>query len=297
MLLNDIFNDYLYFIKVNRSFGTWDAENDAIQRFLRFSELKNITSSEDITRDLLIDFVAHCKSRNNCNKTINKSLASIKRAFNYSKVNNKDLFDYPNLIETKRHYDFLSDYKINKLLKHLDSLLNTELNIRNKLIIMLLLDTGVRISELLDIQLKNINIKYNYILLKHTKRHRERYVFFTNNTKIILKNYIKNYCKKENIYLFFNNKAHTKMVYSTAIEIFKKIKAECNFRKFYPHMLRHTNATVLATGGLNVFDLKNLLGHASTTTTQVYVHNDKKMLAKKYKRAFIKGNADNNYNK
>lgn len=163
--------------------------------------------------------------------------------------------------------------------------------------IMLLIDTGARISELLDIQFKYINIKYNYILLKHTKRHRERIVFFTNNTKKILQNYIKNYCDITNNYLFIGRKKGSKIAYTTVETIFKNIKDECHFKKFSPHMLRHTNATILASGGLNEFDLKTLLGHASSTTTQVYVHNNKKMLAKKFKRAFLKGNSDNNYNK
>lgn len=297
MLLIKVINDYLYFVKVNRTFGTWDSENDAANRFIRFFELKNITLTKEIKKDLLIDFVAWCKSKNNCNKTINKSIAVLRRSFKYSNIENKDLFNYPNLIEEKKHFEYLSDYKINKLLNYLDSLKNNELNVRNKLIILLLLDTGVRISELLDIQLKNINVKYNCILLKHTKKHRERIVFFTDKTKELLKKYVKFYCEKENIYLFYNKKEHTKMVYSTVITMFNKVKASCNFKKFSPHMLRHTNATILAYGGMNEFDLMNLLGHASATTTQVYVHNNSKLLAKKYKQAFLKGNKDNNYNK
>lgn len=296
MLLIKVINDYLYFVKINKAEGTYLAENDNLIRVLKYIKSKNINDSEEINKNVIIDFVKTCKDNNNCNKTINKSIASLRRSFKYSNIQNNDLFNYPNLIEEKKHFDFLSDYKINKLLLYLDNLDNNFINDKIVIIIKLLLETGSRISELLDIKLKNIDFKNNCVKLEHTKRHKQRYVFFTEPTKIQLKNYIKSYCKKENIYLFYNEKTKSKIVYSTIINYFVKIKKECKFRSFHPHMLRHTNATILASGGLNEFDLMTLLGHSSVATTQVYIHNNKKMLAKKFKHAFKKGNEDNNYN-
>ncbi|MEM0015521.1 MAG: tyrosine-type recombinase/integrase [Saccharolobus sp.] len=133
---------------------------------------------------------------------------------------------------------------------------------RDKLIIRLLLDTGLRANELLSIKIKDIDIDNNMIRVRNTKNGEERVVFFTDNTKQILKKYIR------------GKNLDDKLFYITYDALYRKLKrlGEKVGIDLRPHVLRHTFATLSLKRGMNLITLQKLLGHKDLKTTQIYTH-------------------------
>ncbi|MEM0363419.1 MAG: tyrosine-type recombinase/integrase [Saccharolobus sp.] len=133
---------------------------------------------------------------------------------------------------------------------------------RDKLIIRLLLDTGLRANELLSIKIKDIDIDNNMIRVRNTKNGEERVVFFTDNTKQILKKYIR------------GKNPDDKLFYITYDALYRKLKrlGEKVGIDLRPHVLRHTFATLSLKRGMNLITLQKLLGHKDIKTTQIYTH-------------------------
>lgn len=152
------------------------------------------------------------------------------------------------------------------------------MSIQNRLIIMLLLDTGVRRNELLHIELKNIDLINNRILLTETKTKKDRYVFFRDETKY---KYIIPYMKtiSSSKYLF-------NISSNGFMSLFERIKKRLNFSKFHAHMLRHTHATLLLKNNANLELIRILLGHSNLNTTKKYLHSNLDMLSLMYKQSF-----------
>ncbi|MEM4884629.1 MAG: tyrosine-type recombinase/integrase [Saccharolobus sp.] len=133
---------------------------------------------------------------------------------------------------------------------------------RDKLIIRLLLDTGLRANELLSIKIKDIDIDNNMIRVRNNKNGEERVVFFTDNTKQILKKYIR------------GKNLDDKLFYITYDALYRKLKrlGEKVGIDLRPHVLRHTFATLSLKRGMNLITLQKLLGHKDIKTTQIYTH-------------------------
>ncbi|MCY0860700.1 MAG: tyrosine-type recombinase/integrase [Sulfolobaceae archaeon] len=133
---------------------------------------------------------------------------------------------------------------------------------KDKLLIRLLLDTGLRASELLSVTIKDIDISNNMIRVRNTKNGEERVVFFTDETKQLLKKYIRN----KNPYDKLFNMSYDAL-YRKIKRIGKKVGIDLR-----PHILRHTFATISLKKGMNLITLQKLLGHKDIKTTQIYTH-------------------------
>jgi len=144
----------------------------------------------------------------------------------------------------------------------IQKVLNTCKRTKDKLIIRLLLDTGLRANELLSVLVKDVDLENNMIRVRNTKNGEERVVFFTDETKQLLRKYMKG--KKLDEKLF-------DITYDALYRKLKRLgnKVEIELR---PHILRHTFATLSLKRGINVITLQKLLGHKDIKTTQIYTH-------------------------
>ena len=153
---------------------------------------------------------------------------------------------------------------------------------RDKLIIELFYVTGIRLSELINIKIFDINFS-NSLIKVLGKRNKERLIPLTINIVIELQNFVKKH--NLNNYLFTNlggTKVYTKLVYRVVKKYVGKISS---VNKKSPHILRHTFATHMLNNGADINAIKELLGHANLSATQVYTHNTIEKLKTVYKQA------------
>lgn len=184
----------------------------------------------------------------------------------------------------KRLPKFLTEEEIDKIL---DISLNTAYDYRNKAMLELLYATGLRISELLNLELNDIDLKNAFVRVMG-KGKKERIVpigdvaikymeiYLNEYRPILLKN-------KNSDYIFISN-ATTKM---TRQGFFKIIKAECQKKgidkDISPHTIRHSFATHLLNHGADLRVIQDLLGHEDISTTQIYTHVANEKLKEEYK--------------
>ena len=153
---------------------------------------------------------------------------------------------------------------------------------RNKLIIELFYVTGIRLSELINIKISDINFQSQVIKVLG-KRNKERLIPLSSNVLEELKSFIDKY--QIDYFLFANKdgkKLYTKLVYRIVNKYIGKISS---VNKRSPHILRHTFATHMLNNGADINAIKELLGHANLSATQVYTHNTIEKLKTVYKQA------------
>ena len=146
---------------------------------------------------------------------------------------------------------------------------------RNRLILELLYASGMRVGELVNVKVKDINM-YDLTIKILGKGNKERLVHFGEYAKEILELYLKDGYKKLNEnnidYLLINNK-HTKLTERGVRDILDKIIKQTDLSKHIsPHMLRHTFATHLLNEGCDILSVQKLLGHESISATGIYTH-------------------------
>jgi len=141
----------------------------------------------------------------------------------------------------------------------------------------ILINLGLRISELLNIKIKDIDFIESSLMIKDTKNNLERVLYFNLNIKELLKDYIVK-----------NNLKHNDKLFSISDDTIqnrcKKYAKKANIRGkvITPHKLRHTCATTIMKNGGNILYVKETLGHSSIQTSEIYTHvdiNTKKKIA------------------
>ncbi len=184
----------------------------------------------------------------------------------------------------KRLPSFLSEKEMGKLLgeKYI-----SEISILDKAVIELFYSTGIRLSELINLKIDKIDFR-NCTIKVFGKGSKERIVPFGKEAEKALKNYL-NIREISNLnqsdYLFLNNSG--KKLYPMKVNrmIRKNLSMVTDLKKKSPHVLRHTFATHLLDNGADIRAVKELLGHESLSTTQVYTHLTPERLKKAYKQS------------
>ncbi len=161
--------------------------------------------------------------------------------------------------------------------------------LRDKLIIEMFYATGMRLSELVNLKETDIDFHNNTIKVLG-KRNKERLIPFSYRFSLLLKEYLteKERCFSGNPDLFLTGKGrkvYPKMVYLT---VNKYLAGVTTLDKKSPHVLRHTFATNMLNNGAELNAVKELLGHANLSATQVYTHNTIEKLKTIYKQAHPK---------
>ena len=148
-------------------------------------------------------------------------------------------------------------------------------SLRNILIfeLLLLLSTGIRINELCNLKIENINISEKTILILG-KGKKERIIYIGNlDTFNVLVNYISTYRKNSLGYLFVGQNDEECLREQSVRFILKNICNKLNIdKKITPHMFRHTFATMLLDRDVDIRCIQSILGHSSITTTQIYTY-------------------------
>ena len=223
------------------------------------------------------------------NRTINRKIASLKSFYKFLQIIGQNtstpLLKHRALkIETKLQLPF-SEKEINAVLNDIE-FGNDFCGIRDKLIIDLFYVTGIRRAELIGLTLANVGIDSIKVL---GKRNKERIIPIISIIKQRLEDYkqlratVENAEKTENFFVTDKGqKLNNSFVYRLINSYFGLVSEKT---KRSPHMLRHTFATHMLNNGADLNSIKELLGHSSLASTQVYTHNSLAELKKAYSAA------------
>ena len=257
-----------------------------LYKVLAYFSSHGVKAVEDISNDILYKYVNHLKKRGLKNNTINKYIDCLNYALNYSLkldyINSNPLSKFEKLpnddIET-----ITVDLKlVDRILNYLKSQPENLLNVQNYLILLLLIDTGIRRRELINIEIKNISIINKTIYLTRTKTNKNRYIFLSDMTVNVLKKYLELLPDRKYKYLFINcvnlNTQITDSKINWLIHNIKKDLKIPDHVSISPHKFRHTYATACLNNGADLVHIQKLLGHTSLRMTQRYTHKDKKLL-------------------
>lgn len=222
--------------------------------------------------------------------TISRKLTSLRMFYNYllkrNIVNENYFLQFKNPRKDKTLPKLVNEVDIDRMFLIPD--IRKPIGQRNLLIIRMLYATGIRVSELVNIKIKDINISDRTIRIIG-KGDKERIVVFGGNSLDILKKYLKEGRMSLNIknseYLFLNvygNKISDRYIRDIINDIIFKASIDMHVS---PHMLRHTFATGLLNNGADLVSVKDLLGHESLNTTSIYTHVSDEMIKEVYNRA------------
>jgi len=187
----------------------------------------------------------------------------------------------------KRLPAYLSSQEMNNLLEGGKYI---EIKIIDLAIIELFYSTGIRLSELINLKLSNVDFRKRTIKVLG-KGSKERIIPFGEKAEVAIKNYLKirEICNTNNLdFLFISNSG--KKLYPVQVHrlIKKNLELVTELKKKSPHVLRHSFATHLLDRGADIRAVKDLLGHESLSTTQIYTHLTPEKLKKVYKQAHPK---------
>lgn len=236
----------------------------------------NFYNTSDINKVAYNQIVNILISRGYKNITINKYMDLLKSIF---KVNVElDYIPYSPIANIKKLKTTIPDIKtiqdnnIEQIFDYLEKLDHNFINDRNKLAIYMMNDTGARINELVNIELKNVKIDSKSIYLSYTKTHEPRWVFLQENTLNALKTYLK--WHNGNNYLFLNTNG-SKMKRDSIYNFLEKIRIKLNIEQsITPHKWRHTFATNLIRNNVNLNTIMKVMGHTQYETTKRYLHQE-----------------------
>ena len=209
--------------------------------------------------------------------SIRRKISSLKGFYKYLSREGKVVdnpFSYVSLPKKEKKLPQFLNY--NEMIEIFDVIdISNILGLRNRLIMELLYATGVRVSELVNIKIMDIDVNNESIIVLG-KGNKERIVFFNEVTKKILLKYLSETKEiRKSDYLIINS--HGKKITTRGIRlIINKVIDETSIKKhIHPHILRHTFATHLLNNGCDLLTVQELLGHASISTTGIYTHVSK----------------------
>lgn len=278
--MNNDLNNFIDYINYQRGYSENTIINyrDDINDFILFLKKENINNFEQVTyqvvRFYLMDLYNKKFSRNSVSRKLSSLRSFYKYLHNENKVNMNPFSLVTSPKKEKKLPKFLYSEDIEKIFEVPN--INTDLGQRDALILELLYDTGIRVSELINISLRDINFEEKNIRILG-KGNKERIVLFGAYAMDVLTLYIDNGRKnllkeKNNDYLILNAKGDNITSRGVRLILDKIIKKACLSTHISPHTLRHTFATHLLENGADLLTVKELLGHSSLSSTGIYTH-------------------------
>ncbi len=231
-----------------------------LERFLRGckKDVKKITK-----KDIRV-YLEKMSDKNRAGNTMNVTLMALK--FYFEQIQEKRMWiniKYSKIPQKIQR--FLTREEVSKLL-------NAISNWKHRLMIEFIYGSGLRVSELLNIKIKDLNLDKDYGFVRNGKGGKDRLIVLSK----IVSEKIKNLIELENLalngYLFVSNRGRKYSVRSIQ-KIIKNACKKCGIeKKVHPHTLRHSFATQLVENGYDISQVQAMLGHKSPETTMVYTH-------------------------
>jgi len=223
------------------------------------------------------------------NRTINRKVSSLKSFYKFlqktKQIDSNPLIKHKSLKVEKRVQNPFSESEINQVINLLEENSDFE-SVRNKLMVELFYSTGIRRTELININLLSVNISGKLIKVLG-KRNKERFVPILPSLIETIKTYLelrKDITTASDLLFITSkgNKIYETLVYRVINSYFSRVTSK---DKKSPHLLRHSFASHLLNKGADLNSVKELLGHASLASTQEYTHNSIEEMKKEFNKA------------
>jgi len=305
--------EYLNFIRVagNFSGNTVISYQNDLKQFLNFLFKTYNDASSQFPEELIIDiksvtkrdiksFISELlleekidikKVKKYNTKSISRKISTLKSFFKYLKkrkfidINPASVLIFPKRAKNLPY--FVTESDMEKLLEGAKTI---DISILDKAIMELFYSTGIRLTELINLKIQNINFQSKTIKVLG-KGSKERIIPYGEKANKALKNYIeiRNICNIKNYDNFFiGNKGNKLYPMQVQRLVNKNLSTVTEMKKKSPHVLRHTFATHMLDKGADIRAVKDMLGHESLSTTQVYTHLTPEKLKKVYNQAHPK---------
>lgn len=281
-------SEFLKYIDLEKNYSNYTLINYKydLSFYLDFLNKENIDVL-DSDYKVIRNYLSYMYNKKYTSKTISRHISSLRSFYkymlreNYISKNPMTLISNPKQESKLPHFLYYNE---------LEAILNipdksTPLGQRDSVILELLYSTGIRVSELVNIKLKDINLSTRKIIILG-KGNKERIVLYGEYLKNLLDIYLHDGREKlvrdKQEYLVLNKNGHgltTRGVRVIIDNILKK--GEINFH-ISPHVLRHTFATHMLDSGADLKSVQELLGHENLSTTQIYTHVSNERLRKVY---------------
>lgn len=282
-LLNEYLDDMYY--QKGSSKNTYNAYKRDILEFIKYIDELGI-SYKNLEKEIIFNYIFELKKKCKQN-TISRKLCAIKNFLVFIYLEQYIDVDYSlyikNLGKEKRIPEILN---IEDLKKIIDSYNNSFENKQIRLILSILIATGARVSEIVNLKIKDIkDTDYEYIRV-FGKGSKYRLIPIYDKLKLEIKTFIENDREREIIdkairsdNLFLN--IRREKVYVSLKEHSKKVGID---KKVYPHLIRHTIATEMLKNGADIRVVQEILGHSNISTTEIYTHLEKSELKKMHSK-------------
>jgi len=264
-------------------------END-LKQFFQFLSQQKIEDLKRVDHILIRSFLASLYEQNYEKKSIARKLACLKSFFKYLLKNNfiddnpADYVSSPKI--PKKLPNFLYEDNIKNIIEFFNKPDDFEKS-RERAILETLYSTGIRVSELVNLNLKDINLEAGTAIV-FGKGKKERIVPLGSKCIEALKIFIKqrnqllNKLNKTEKALFINKNGNRLTDRGIRYIFDKHIKKLAEIEKVSPHTIRHTFATHMLNNGCDIRIVQEILGHSNLSTTQIYTHISKKKLKSDY---------------
>ena len=290
-------DEYIYYVYIEKklSKNTKEAYLNNLEEFCNYI---NNPSIKSINTDDIRDYINHLAEEKQKDKTIARKIVSIKTFFEYLIKNNiidnnpSEKISSPKL--KKSIPKVLNINEINKLLEYKPT---NNKEYRNKAMMELMYASGLRVSELVDLELNNIDFNNNYVRI-FGKGKKERIVPINDIACKYLNEYINVYRASllrgyitDKEFISSYGRGITRQAF---FKILKQIAKKQGIEKdFSPHTLRHSFATHLIEYGADLRSLSEMLGHENIKTTQIYTHLSNNKIKDDYEKYHPRNKKEN----
>jgi site-specific recombinase XerD len=230
--------------------------------------------------DVLLGFIVKLKTNHPTMKniTINKALSALKTTLKYGANVN---VNFIKLSESKTLIPLIPLATIDRLINKMKANLVRPVHLRNFLIVKILLETGLRMNELIHLEKKHVDFTTQTMVVEMSKTHAHRIVCFRQETEPELQRWMALHPHVP--YLFYNLSTLKRMTTSSIESLFYQLKKRHGIQdNITPHKWRHTFATSFLRKGGDLETLRMLLGHSNLKTTQKYLHLNQQDIRKTY---------------
>lgn len=273
-------NEFLDYLRIEKGNSEKTIQSYRVDLRVFFSFIDR--EYDKVEKEDVYKYIEYLKEKYRYN-SVQRKISSLKSFYKFLYINKYVKKDPTNTVKVlkkqKRLPDILSEEELKKIINTFN---HDPKSVRDRLILELLIATGARISEIIGLEVKDIeDSEYRYIRVLG-KGSKYRYIPIHNE----IAEKIKSYIEKERKMLIEKNRTFKLFPKASRELFYKSIKEHAKLAKIekhvHPHMIRHTVATILLKNGADIRTVQEILGHAGITTTQIYTHVEKSKLKSIY---------------